>query len=122
MIKKTEVFVFCKNAYYTIPIYGNCMTGIFLMATQKIFKVNLKIWPKNFFVFFSNTNRISYANKHFSKISFCMQNLIFCVHNVVLDTIKLAFIFFSLKFIFSKTLKIPISFVWSVNVCLVMYD
>ena len=48
---------------------------------------------------------------------FCMQNLIFCVHNVVLDTIKLAFIFFSLNFFF-KTLRIPISFVWGVNVCL----
>ena len=78
------------------------MTGIFLMATQKIFQVILKIWPKNFFVFFSTANRFSYANKHFSKKKFCMQNLIFCVHNVVLDTIKLAFIFFSLNFFFQK--------------------
>ena len=94
------------------------MTGIFLTATQKIFEVILKIWPKKFFVFFSTANRISYAKKHFSKFFFCMQNLIFCVHNVVLDTIKLAFIFFSLNFFFSKTLKIPISFVWGVNVSL----
>ena len=78
------------------------MTGIFLMATQKKFQVILKIWPKKFFVFFSTANRISYANKHFSKKNFCMQKLIFCVHNVVLDTIKLAFIFFSLKFFFQK--------------------
>ena len=47
------------------------MTGIFLMATQKIFQVILKFWPKNFFfVFFSTANRISYANKHFSKFFF----------------------------------------------------
>ena len=78
------------------------MTGIFLMATQKTFQVVIKIWPKNFFVFFSTANRISNANKHFSKTFFCMQNLIFYVHNVVLDTIKLAFIFFSLKFFFKN--------------------
>ena len=30
------------------------MTGIFLMATQKIFQVILKVWPKNFFGFFFN--------------------------------------------------------------------
>ena len=72
------------------------MTGIFLMATQKI----LKIWPK---IFFSSANRFSYANKRFfSKKNFCMQNLIFCVHNVVLDTIKLAFTFFSLNFFFNN--------------------
>ena len=28
------------------------MTGIFLMATQKIFQVTLKIWPKKFLFFF----------------------------------------------------------------------
>ena len=28
------------------------MTGIFLMATQKIFQAVLKIWPKNFLFFF----------------------------------------------------------------------
>ena len=88
------------------------MTGIFLMATQKIFQVILKIWPKNFFVFFLN-RKSNFVRKHqIFRNFFCMQNLIFCVHNVVLDTIKLAFIFFS------KTLKIPISFVWGVIVSL----
>ena len=76
------------------------MTGIFLM----VFEVTLKSWPK---IFFSTANRISYANKHFSEKNFCMQNLIFCEHNVVLDTIKVALISFHLHF-FSKTLKIPI--------------
>ena len=69
------------------------------------------------FVFFSTANRILYANKHFPKKIFCMQNLIFCVHNIVLDTIIWLF-FFSLKFFFSKTLKMPISFVLRVYVCL----
>ena len=34
------------------------MTGIFLMATQKIFQVILKIWPKIFFGFFFNRKSI----------------------------------------------------------------
>ena len=106
-----------KNACHTIPIYGNCMTGIFLMATQKIFQVILKIWPKNFFCFFFQP-QIDFRTQtnFFRKKKFCMQNLIVFVHNVVLDTIKLAFTFFSLNFSFSKTLKIPFSFVWGVNV------
>ena len=41
----------------------------------------------------------------FRKNNFCMQNLIFCVHNVVLDAIKLAFTFFSLNFFFQKRWK-----------------
>ena len=45
-----------------------------------------------------------------------MQNLIFCLHNVVLDRIILAFIYFWLNFFSSKTLKIPISFVWGVYI------
>ena len=77
------------------------MTGIFLMSTQKNFQVILKLAQK-FFCFFLTENRISYANKHFSKKVFCMQNLIFCVHNIVLDTIIMTFIFFSPKFFFEK--------------------
>ena len=78
------------------------MTGIFLMATQKIFQVILKIWPKKFFVFFFNRKSNFVRKQTFFEIFFCMQNLIFCVPYVVLDTIKLAFIFFSLKFFFQK--------------------
>ena len=80
------------------------MTGIFLMATQKIFQVILKIWPKKFFFcFFFFIRKSNFVRKQtFFEIFFCMQNLIFCVHNVVLDTIKLAFIFFSLKFFFKN--------------------
>ena len=104
--KKLRFSFFEKNAYHTIPIYGNCMTGIFLMATQKNFHLILKIWSKIFFCFFFSTaNRFSYANKYFSKKKFCMQNWIFCVHNVVLDAIKLAFTFFSLNFFFQKCWK-----------------
>ena len=75
------------------------MTGIFLMSTQKNFQVILKLAQK----FFLTENRISYANKHFSKKVFCMQNLIFCVHNIVLDTIIMTFIFFSPKFFLKNT-------------------
>ena len=77
------------------------MTGIFLMATQKIFQVILKIWPKKFLFFFQPQIEFR-AQTNIFRNFFCMQNLIFCVHNVVLDTIKLAFIFFSLEFFFQK--------------------
>ena len=100
--KKLRFSFFEKNAYHTIPIYGNCMTGIFLMATQKKFQVILKIWPKNLFVFFQPQIDFRTQTNIFRKKKFCMQNLIFCVHNVVLDTIKLAFIFFSLDFFFKN--------------------
>ena len=116
MIKKLRFSFFEKNAYHTIPIYGNCMIGIFLMATQKIFQVILKIWPKIFFFFNGKSNFV--RKQTFFENFFCMRNLIFCVHNVVLDAIKLAFIFFSPNFFFSKTVKIPISFAWSINICL----
>ena len=100
--KKLRFSFFEKHAYHTIPIYGNCMTGIFLMATQKIFQVILKIWPKIFFVFFNGKSIFVRKQTFFEKKNCCMQNLIFCVHNVVLDTIKLAFIFFSLNFFFKN--------------------
>ena len=45
-----------------------------------------------------------------------MQNLIFCVNNVVLDTKVMAF-FLSLQIFISKTLKIFIYFVWHVFEC-----
>ena len=101
MIKKLRFSFFEKNAYHTIPIYGNCMTGIFLMATQKLFQVILKFWPKNFCFFFNRKSNFV-RKQTFFEFFFYMQNLIFCVHNVVLDTIKLAFIFFSLNFFFQK--------------------
>ena len=111
-----------KNVYHRISIYENCMISILsrnkiLDATQKVFLVILKICPKNFFVFFSTANRVFYANKRFPKKNFLHAKFNFCVHNVVLDTIILAF-FFSLHIVFSKTLKVPISFVWRVYVCL----
>ena len=36
--KPRFLFLFEKNAYHAIPIYGNCMTTIFLMTTQKFFR------------------------------------------------------------------------------------
>ena len=78
------------------------MTGIFLMATQKIFEVILKIWPKKIFVFFQPQIEFRTQTNIFRKKFFCMQKLKFFVHSVVLDTIKLVFNFFSLKFFFQK--------------------
>ena len=71
------------------------LTIQFSHTTQKIFQVILKICSKKLFCFFSNANRIFYANKHFPKEFFCMQDLIFCVYNVVLNTIILAFFLFT---------------------------
>ena len=50
-MKKTRFFVSEKNAYHTIPIYGNCMNRFFLIATQKFFQVIVKLPLKisNFF-------------------------------------------------------------------------
>ena len=112
--KKPRFSFFEKNAYHTIPIYGNCMTGIFLMSTQK----NFETGPKFFLFFFQPKIEFRTQTNIFRKKIFCMQNLIFCVHNVVLVTIILAFIFFWLNFFSSKTLKIHISFVWGVYICL----
>ena len=81
------------------------MTGFFLMATHKIFQVILKIWPKIFLFFFQPQIEFRTQTNIFRKIFF------------FLDTIKLVFIFFSLECFF-KNVKIPISSVWSVNVCL----
>ena len=78
------------------------MTGFFLMATQKFFQVILKVWPKNFLFFFFNRKSNFVRKQKFFEKFFCMQNLISCVNNVVLDTIKLAFIFFSLTFFFQN--------------------
>ena len=50
----------------------------------------------------SSTNRILYANKYFPKKKICTQNLIFRVHDVVLDTIILAFFSFHLIFFFKN--------------------
>ena len=94
-------FFFEKNAYHTISIYDTKILNFF----DRI----LKICPKFFFVFFSTATRILYATKmyatkckqKFRKNFFCMQNLIFCVHNVVLDTIILAFFLF-IQFFFQK--------------------
>ena len=71
-------------------IYGNCVTSIFFAGNNKNFSVIFKL--PQFLNFFSTANRILYSNKHFPKKN-CMQNLIFCVHNVVLDTQNLDFFF-----------------------------
>ena len=42
------------------------------------------------FCFFFNRKTNFVRKQTFFEIFFCMQNLLFCVHNVVLDTIKLA--------------------------------
>ena len=73
--------------------------AFFLMVKQKIFQVILKnLAQKNLAQKKSNFVR----KQTFFEKFFCMQNSIFCVHNVVLDTIKLDFIFFSSKFFFKN--------------------
>ena len=62
----------------------------FFDGDTKNFSSSFENLAQKFFVFFSTANRFSSANKQFSKKKICMQNIIFCVHNVVLDTIKLA--------------------------------
>ena len=71
------------------------MTSIFLMATTKIF-----------LCFFFNRKVIFVFKQTFFEKKFCMQNLIFCVHNVVLDILKLDFFSFSLHNFFQKRLKL----------------
>ena len=63
--KKPRFSFFEKNTYHTSPIYGNCMTGIFLMTTQIFFQLTLKICPIS--CVFSTANRISQSNKNFPK-------------------------------------------------------
>ena len=46
--KKNGVFVIKKNAYHTIPIYGICMTRIFLMTKPNFFISKYEIVRKNF--------------------------------------------------------------------------
>ena len=91
----------------------NCMASIFFMATTKNFPNNIEIAPK-FFLFFLTANTILYSNKYFPEIF--MQILIFCLHNIVLDTQKLFFFTVSLDNFF-KQAKTPISFVWHVFIC-----
>ena len=116
MIKKTKFLVFWKkNAYHTNPIYGKCITGIFFIATQKNFPSYFEITPKIVCFFFNC--KLNFVRKQpFSKKIFCMQNLIFCVHNVVLNTIMLGFLPFRRIISFSKMLKIPTSFDALINV------
>ena len=46
------------------------MTGIFLMAAQKIFQVILKIWPKIFLVFFKRKSILLRKQTFFEKKNF----------------------------------------------------
>ena len=77
-----------------------------LAAIQKVFQVILKICPKFFLFFFQPQIEFSTQTNIFRKKKFCMQNLIFCVHNG----------YDNISFFLSKALKIPISFVWRVYV------
>ena len=86
-----------KNAIDTIPIYGNCMTGIFFDGDTIHFSSKIENLAQNFFVFFFNRKSNFVRKQTFFGKNFRTQNLILCVHNVVLDTIKLAFIFFSIN-------------------------
>ena len=73
------------------------------MATQKNSNC-----PKSLVVVLKQTVSKKLVFKQSFANFFCMQNLIFCVHNVVLDTLMLGF---SFRLIYIVTmLKTPISF------------
>ena len=96
-------FFFEKNACNTISIYDTS---------------NFENWPQQKFLFlFQAQIEFCTQTNIFRKKIFCMPNLSFRAHNVVLDTIILAFFLFT-SICFSKTLKIFISFEWRVYVCL----
>ena len=85
---------------------------------RKCLPYNFHIWKLydwHFLFFFFNRKPNFVRKQTFSEKNFLLNFFFLCVHNVVHDTIMLAF--FHLIF-FSKTLKIPISFVWCVDVCL----
>ena len=117
VLNKKENFLSKKMLIIQFSNNGNCMTSIFLMATTKIFLSILEIAPKILFVFFSTAKWFSYKNKHFFEKKFCMQNLVFCVYNVVLDKLILNFFpFLLIKFF--KNAQDSSFFVWHVFVCL----
>ena len=85
--KKEKTFA-KKYWLYNFHIW-NVWLAFFWWRQQKFFQVNLKL-PQTFFVFYlSAANRNLHSKKQFPEKVLCMQNLIFCLHNVVLDTQKL---------------------------------
>ena len=74
--------------------------------TSIFFEIN----PKTYLCFFQP--QIDFRTQIFFFEKKCMQNLIFCVYNVVLDVLILDF-----SFLFS-TLETPLPFVLPVFVCL----
>ena len=68
-------------------------------------------YPKKF------SNRILYANKPFLK-KILKQNLIFCVHNVVLDAIMLSCFLIAVQFFLFKNAKKIFFFIWRAYVCI----
>ena len=93
-----------KAAHLSIPIYGNCLTGVFLMSVQNFFLVILKKCPE---IFFKPQIELNMQTNMFRKKCFVCKIYFFCVHNVVLDTLMLGFSSFSLYNFFSKMLKCP---------------
>ena len=65
------------------------------MYDTKIFCKFENLPQKFFSFFFQEQIEFCTQTKVFRKFFFCMQNLVFCVHNVVLDTIVLAFFLFT---------------------------
>ena len=79
------------------------MTSIFLM------KITIILPPKIFKVFFNRKMIFVFKQTFFEKKT-CLQVLIFCVYNVVLDILILDFFLFFFITV-SKTLKTPLSLV-----------
>ena len=76
--------LFEKNTGHTISIYNT-----------KVFPSNFENLPQKFFCFFFKRKSNFVRKQTFSENFFCMQILIFWVHNVVLDTVMLAFFLFT---------------------------
>ena len=102
-----------KNAYQTIPIYGICMTGVFLLATQKNFQAVLKLPPKIFLYFF-NCKSNFVREQTFSKF-FCMQILFFFAKRSPGYKNVVTFLFRCI-IVFQKRSKFLILLVWHVYV------
>ena len=81
---KTKFLFWKKRVIIQFPYMKCVLLAIFWWRQVKLNLTTI------FFVFFSTAYRILHSNKHFSK-KICVQNFIFCLHNVVLDTQELDF-------------------------------
>ena len=114
--KKLRFFVFLKKMLIIQFPYMDNLWLAFLWWRHK--KLSKYFWncPENFFRFFFNRKSSFVLKQTFPKnFFFCVQSLIFCVRNVVLDTLMLDVFLFA-QYFFQKHWQL--FFVWYVYVCL----